>query len=259
MPKWMAFLLWLSSIIISPLTTVGQTALSTNSGINGNDTYFTADMTVQDNVSITLPNAIFNPVTQTNSTVFTPNSSAQTFHVEAGYDANGGLVMNLWPTNSQSVSSIRLAGGQITAFDTTGNPIGTPSTASVTINGAERSVNKRISPCQPGSDQWEDGCRYTIYDSGSVSVIVNGYTFTVYYDQGSTASTIAAALSAALNYPLSPVSATVSGATITLRSTVNGAATNFPLSVSYTFDTGDFSSPSFVPVPSGGQLTGGTD
>jgi hypothetical protein len=34
--------------------------LSTNSGINGNDTYFTADMTVQDNVSITLPNAIFN-------------------------------------------------------------------------------------------------------------------------------------------------------------------------------------------------------
>jgi hypothetical protein len=234
MPKWMAFLLWLSSIIISPLTTVGQTALSTNSGINGNDTYFTADMTVQDNVSITLPNAIFNPVTQTNSTVFTPNSSAQTFHVEAGYDANGGLVMNLWPTNSQSVSSIRLAGGQITAFDTTGNPI---PLAPVTSNQAAN---------------WP----LSLLGTNPGPSIINGIVIAA---QGSTASTIAAALSAALNYPLSPVSATVSGATITLRSTVNGAATNFPLSVSYTFDTGDFSSPSFVPVPSGGQLTGGTD
>jgi len=51
--------------------------------------------------------------------------------MEAGYDANGGLVLNLYPTSGANaatsdtslISVIRYAGGQMTMFDQSGNPI----------------------------------------------------------------------------------------------------------------------------------------
>ncbi|MGH9542622.1 MAG: BACON domain-containing protein [Terriglobales bacterium] len=55
-----------------------------------------------------------------------------TYHVEAGYDTNGQLVVNFWPTGSapnpatsqaSEISMVRLAGGQVTAFDQNGEPI----------------------------------------------------------------------------------------------------------------------------------------
>lgn|GEM_PF-3847074 len=67
-----------------------------------------------------------------------------------------------------------------------------------------------------------------------------------------------------MNYPLSPVSAIVSGATITITSTLNGAATNYPLVTSATFNPSCtdglcFITPAFIATPSGSNLTGGTD
>ena len=111
-------------------------SLSANSGINSADTYVIADLTVTNNSTFTLPIPAYNPVTQTSSSTLQAGAVTQTFHVEAGYDTSGGLVMNFWPTSGQvdtinsdgnALGFIRFAGGQMTAFDQTGAPLQIPS------------------------------------------------------------------------------------------------------------------------------------
>jgi hypothetical protein len=79
---------------------VCQSALSANSSINGADTYVVVDLTITNNTNITLPSPAYNPVTKTSSSTLTVGPPTQTFHVEAGYDSGGGLVMNFWPTGA---------------------------------------------------------------------------------------------------------------------------------------------------------------
>jgi hypothetical protein len=62
-----------------------------------------------------------------------------------------------------------------------------------------------------------------------------------------------------MNAPSSLISATVSGSTISIKATINGTATDYPLAASYGFDTNDFSAPAFQGTASGPSLTGGTD
>jgi hypothetical protein len=110
-----------------------QTVLSQNSGINSSDTWATMDLTIQNtNVAINLPTPMYNPATGTTSSTGAPTIAARTMHVETGYDATGGLVMNLWPngskpsptkTDTDSVGFVRIAGGQITVFDSLGNAL----------------------------------------------------------------------------------------------------------------------------------------
>ncbi len=72
----------------------GSCQLSQNSGINSGDTWVAVDLTVTGNTQITLPASYYNPSTQTTSSTLN-NSPTYQFHVESGYDSNGGLVMNL--------------------------------------------------------------------------------------------------------------------------------------------------------------------
>ena len=134
----------------------------------------------------------------------------------------------------------------------------TQSTATVTVSGTEQSyvdqecqiVNRRLV------------CTYTTYyDFGTVSLTANGYTNSTGYNQSSTASSVASGLATAINNDsAAPVTATLSGAVITLTSKVSGAATNYSLSAtSATQDTNDFVSASFTATPSGGAMTGGQD
>ncbi len=121
-----------------------QSALSQNSGINSADTWITADITVQTNDTITLPSAVYNPTTQTTSNIIPIASPSRTFHIELGYDSNLAVVANIWPkgnalnpygTGGGTTSMLRYAGGQITAFDLSGNPIPfTVPNASFTAN-----------------------------------------------------------------------------------------------------------------------------
>ncbi len=98
-----------------------------------------------------------------------------------------------------------------------------------------------------------------IFDSGTIALIVNGYMASANYGSGSTSESIASALAMGFNYnPASPVTATVSGSTITLRARVLGASTNYALSASYSFDDADFSFPSFT-ADTAELLTGGQD
>jgi len=55
------------------------------------------------------------------------------------------------------------------------------------------------------------------------------------------------------------VTASVTNSTVSLTSKATGTAANYSLSSSYTYDSADFSSPSFTTTNSGGALTGGTN
>jgi RHS repeat-associated protein len=91
----------------------------------------------------------------------------------------------------------------------------------------------------------------TTYDSGTMTVTVNGFTASASYNQNTntTASAMTGALTAALNAPNSPVTASQSGTTIYLAAKNYGAATNFTVTGS--------SSASFT--VSSTTLTGGQD
>jgi RHS repeat-associated protein len=83
-----------------------------------------------------------------------------------------------------------------------------------------------------------------------------------FYNGILTASQLASALindpNSGLNIPNSPVRATLSGATITLIAVEGGANSNLPLQGSSTFDSADFTAPSFAEsTPT--SLTGGQD
>jgi RHS repeat-associated protein len=141
---------------------------------------------------------------------------------------------------------------------------GTRGTGSVTISGAEESTVINVclgaaSTKQSTSSALTNPCLRTVYDSGSVSITVNGVAISAGYGQTSTASSIASALTTSINGSSTyPVTASLSGTTITLTSKLTGSATNYSLSASTAYDTVDFATPSFTGSPSGATLTGGT-
>jgi pimeloyl-ACP methyl ester carboxylesterase len=104
-------------VICSP----GQTTLSQGSGINANDTYVIFDMTVSNNGTFTASD----PAVNSTSASISLNQSDKKYHLEAGYDSSGQMVINLTPssTNSGKISLLRVAGGRVTAVDQNGLPV----------------------------------------------------------------------------------------------------------------------------------------
>jgi len=126
-------------------------------------------------------------------------------------------------------------------------------TGYVTVSGAEQPYI--CDPAGPPLPQCQK-----LYDSGIVTVVVNGFTAQKTYGQGSTLAGIVSALNSALNASGSPVNSIISGSTLNLTAKTTGAATNYALSVSYhNDDPTDFPSPSFSASGSGPALTGGRD
>ena len=166
------------------------------------------------------------------------------------------------PTNADRNGLITLMGQTLgtSLIVLDGTAAGTPGSATVTISGSEGfSIHN---DCHPPNDP----CPQKYYESGNVSITVAGLTFTKSYSSGTdTSSAIASVLASGMNYPMSPLIATVSGSTITIRSAINGAAANYPLVVAESFSPycsdrmSCFTSPSFTPTASGSQLAGGTD
>jgi len=139
--------------------------------------------------------------------------------------------------------------------DGQGGPV--PGTGAATIGGSEQSAQVCHRWLAGGDcSQW-----ITKYDSGTVSITVNGFSVSASYGMGSTASTIASALATAFNSAGgSPVTASVNGSVVSLIAKTSGAGTNYALSaVSSTQDPTDFDGPSFYTTPSGSALTGGAD
>jgi pimeloyl-ACP methyl ester carboxylesterase len=147
--------------------------------------------------------------------------------------------------------------GTITVMNQTltviiGSPVGTPGTGSVTIQGSAQ--DQTFYMCSPQYG----GCPATIPETGTVSITVGSQTFMVGYGPTNTAAGLASSLAGQINSQSSLISASVSGSTVTITSTINGAATNYPLSTSYTFNS-PYTSPAFWSYASGSSLTGGTN
>src|SRR5258708_7578359 len=125
----------------------------------------------------------------------------------------------------------------------------TPATGSVTISG---SLQGPIYPCGNSS------C--PTYDSGQVTITVNGFNATTNYSKsgGQTKpEQLASSLAAKLSTATSPVIATVSKTKVTITSRAAGQLSNYPLSTLVTYNT-LFPKASFTATPSGLTLTAGT-
>jgi YD repeat-containing protein len=126
--------------------------------------------------------------------------------------------------------------------------IATPGEGSVGISGQEQFIEI----CEPN-------CHYT-YDSGTVTITVNGHGDSTSYGGYSTPDTIASALATAINNDSNaPETALASGSGITLTSKATGLGTNYSLSASTTYNSRLFSGPSFDTSTSGSNFTGGNN
>ena len=135
------FVLVYAVLFLAPRRTYAQ--LSQNSGVNASDTWITFDLLVSTNGTVTMPSSFYDPSTSTTTSTLNVAPLSRSFHVEAGYDANGGLVMNLRPTDtpidpdsvdSTAVGLIRIANGQISMFARDGTPISPTLPAGITSN-----------------------------------------------------------------------------------------------------------------------------
>jgi hypothetical protein len=187
-----------------------------------------------------------------------PNPTATWISITAGGSGTGSGSFTLSaapnPGDTDLVGTITVMGQTLTVV--LGNPIGTPGTATVKVSGQPLVIYVTVpSPCPP---------RITCptipeYDIGTVTITVAGDSYTASAGSpGMTASQLATNLATAINSG-SLVSASVSGATITLTSRVNGSQTKYSVSTSYTFNTTYFGSPAFTATASAPTLTGGTD
>jgi len=132
--------LFAASLFVSPRSCA---QLSQNSGISGSDTWITFDLLLSTNGTVSMPSPFYDPSTATTTSTLNIAPISRSFHVEAGYDANGGLVMNLRPTDapidadsvdSTAVGLIRVANGQISMFAQDGTPISATLPAGITSN-----------------------------------------------------------------------------------------------------------------------------
>jgi hypothetical protein len=183
--------------------------------------------------------ATFNPTSITG-----PGSSTLTVSTSSSTPA-GNYTLTITGTSGTTTHSTTATLGVASS--------GTPGTGTVTISGTEQGV------CLANCHLCAKSC--ATWDTGSVWITVNGVQVNALYGQNSFRFTIAQALAKAINSDCSyPVSATVSGSTITLTSRTFGTATNYTLSAgSQSNDQKDFPTPSFTATPSGPNLTGGTN
>jgi len=143
MPRRLRFLM-VFPLVLS-IAAFCQSTLSVNSGINSSDTWVVVDMTVTNSTSITLAQPVYNLATKTSFSTLAAGATNQAFHVEAGYDSGGGLIMNFWPqgvpadplgSDSDTLGFIRFAAGQMTLFDQSGAPMAVPSLEGIPTNWA---------------------------------------------------------------------------------------------------------------------------
>ncbi len=98
----------------------------------------------------------------------------------------------------------------------------------------------------------------TTSDSGTVTATINGTPYQVSFGSGDSSSTIASRLATAISAG-SLSSAMPSGATVNLTSKTPGTAGDYSLSASYTWNSSQFTNPSFTTSTSGSALSGAKD
>ena len=199
-------------------------------------------------------------VTNCPSVVFTPNTFVM-------IDGPAGRF-----TASASSASGTTAASLASALTTTLNGSASPVTATVNggvitltsvATGAATNYMVYVSnrnESGPGGTALTGGAGgVPTYDTGTVTVSINGATASYTWGSSDTGATVASGLEAAIMRADSGVlGATLSGATLNLASTQTGASTNWAISCTVTDSNSTlFPTPSFAEVCNG--MTGGTD
>jgi RHS repeat-associated protein len=95
-------------------------------------------------------------------------------------------------------------------------------------------------------------------DTGNVTITINGTPYATSFGSGDTSNTIASRLATAIS--AGPyASATPSGGTVNLTSKTAGTAGDYSLAASYTWNSAQFTNPSFTTSTSGSALNGAKD
>ncbi len=142
--------------------------------------------------------------------------------IQSETDAASGTVQTIPATHS--AGTITVAGSEASFTSTSA----TSGSAVLTVSGAEGTH-------QVCTSRWVNGrfiqfCYY-VDDTGSLNVTINGFTSTASYGTGSTVSSVATSLAAGFNGTGSPVTATLSGSTVTVTAKTTGTASNYPISI----------------------------
>ncbi len=139
----------------------------------------------------------------------------------------------------------------------------TSGTGSVTITGAENSIT--TDPCAdqtPPIGAPPATCPQTLWDSGTVTITVNGHSDSSNYGSNSTTASVASGLASAINGDTASfVNASAANGVLTLTARGTGAATNYSWNLtSSSSDPTDFGTAgSFSSTPLSGTLGGGSN
>jgi RHS repeat-associated protein len=139
--------------------------------------------------------------------------------------------------------------GNITVSGTETGPLAAPATSgSATLSVIGTDGSHLVQTCVPiGGLQH---CTYhSVPDSGTISVIIDGFTSTANYLGTSTDASLASSLTSRFNVSGSPVTAVQNGASFTVTAVATGSASNYPITIS----NGDFSISDPNNALSGGQ------
>jgi RHS repeat-associated protein len=137
--------------------------------------------------------------------------------------------------------------GHVVEVDEPGTNIATQSTASISVSGSE-GTNPPGCVIGGGGGPPAGQCQY---DTGSFTVTVGGFNATTSWGGLSTAASVATSLVASLNSGTSPVSATLSGTTITMTFLAPGVNPSFSVT-----ENGPYLD--FGATPASGNFTGGS-
>jgi RHS repeat-associated protein len=149
-----------------------------------------------------------------------------------------------------TASATDLGGADSISMYSDGTGSGTNYTVSCSIVGGFFSIS-----CSNMTGGTNGG---PVYDTGTVSVTVNGFVASTAYNSSSTSASLASALASQLNGSSSPVTAVLTGNVMTLTSKATGSTANYTISdSSVSNNPSNFSPPSFLVSDSGGTLVGG--
>src|SRR6266404_8016517 len=189
------------------------------------------------------------------STSYGQNSTPSTIATALAGAINANTNINSLVSASASSATVT-----ITARQTGSQTNYSLSAAAATSDPTDFPIGQSFTTTSSGSALTGGNDAQIAYDSGTVSITVNGGSPTsVSYNSASTTSAIASQLASALASS-SLVNASASGNVISLTSKTTGAATNYSLSASSQSNNSSlFNPPSFGGTPSGSTMTGGTD
>lgn len=163
-------------------------------------------------------------------------------------------------TNDSSSPATAMASGTTISFTTRQLGANTNYSMSTNVTYDSTDFTQSSFTASPSGSTLTGGT--SVSDTGTVTMTVDSspsFSKTVSYGASDTASTVASNLASAFsNDPNSPVTVMANSSALTITAKQAGASTNYGVTFSTSYDTTDFSSPSFG-GPASTTLAGGND